>query len=294
MIALLLSSLLATTSAGVLVVHSQVDVPQEKAEMLRTQSKRLVEEAGLEVLQTPATWTALSDDCFSKPACIQEHLSSLMHNIAAEASEKPTDRGRKSDQANAVSPSGPADAVAASATALLHIQALRVGDVLTVACRLHNEFGGVIAEDQIMTSISSPLGTPTLPCTRTSARLQRIGQDQRVLARSRGQMPETATRLNALGAVAEDRGSTGEKDWARHGWALGAATLGTLLLGGGTYLSLSQNAVRLDPLANGETRASTAVWIPVGAGVALMGAVGTLASLALVAFEQSAEPKDTP
>lgn len=55
---------------------------------------------------------------------------------------------------------------------------------------------------------------------------------------------------------------------------VGATAVGALFLIGGTAAALGQNAVRLDPNADGDARADTAVAIPLSLGVAALGAVG--------------------
>lgn len=55
---------------------------------------------------------------------------------------------------------------------------------------------------------------------------------------------------------------------------VGATAVGALFLIGGTAAALGQNAVRLDPNADGNARAGTAVSIPLSLGVASLGAAG--------------------
>jgi hypothetical protein len=55
---------------------------------------------------------------------------------------------------------------------------------------------------------------------------------------------------------------------------IGATAVGALCLIGGTAAALGQNAVRLDPNADGAARADTAVAIPLSLVVAGLGAVG--------------------
>lgn len=263
MIALLLAAYFMSSTSAVWVVDSHTDLPLKVGQSLRTQSVAMVKKSGLLVSENGATRQNPTESCLADPVCLQKSLRELTEQSAGEE------------------------------TALFHVQALRVGDKIAVVCRVHNELGGVVAQDQSWAELTDKGPLPTLTCPQSAARLARLGQTHRVVTRAAADSKQIKRATNAnevVGDVPDTApvSSAGNNN-ALNGWILGGAGLSTLMLGGGATIALSQNALRIDPTADGDQRASTSTWIPVGASIAVAGALGLVSSLIVFMVAQNTE-----
>ena len=268
MISLLLTSYLMYSTSSVWVVHSQVDLPTNVAQSLREQSVSMVKKSGLPVIANGARRKPPAESCLADPVCLKKLLREMDAQSAGEE------------------------------TAVFHVQALRVGDKIAVVCRLHNEHGGVVAQDQGWAELIDKGPLPTLTCPQSAALLARLGQTHRVVTRTASDSKAIKRATNASEVVGDASAtatlaSVGNNS-ALSGWILGGASLSTLLLGGGSTIALSQNALRIDPTADGDRRASTSTWIPVGASMAAAGALGLVTSFIVLMVAENTEQGEAP
>jgi hypothetical protein len=173
------------------------------------------------------------------------------------------------------------------AARLLVVDVLRAGSRASIAARVVDREGRTIAEHAGVVPMAKLVAgkTPVLPDNVLGALVVAVTPPPSTMAMTptpttttttptTPTTPAPTTSTTPTPAPATPSPTAGLDPGMPALLGVGATAVGALFLIGGTAAALGQNAVRLDPNADGDARADTAVAIPLSLGVAALGAVG--------------------
>jgi hypothetical protein len=241
---LLLSLSLAEATAPVLVAVGTEGLPDRDRDAVVAHIVGEVEGAG--VVPTPLPPGVVTPACAADPACAR--------NLFA---------------------GGPA-------ARLVVVDVLRAGSRASIAARVVDRDGRTIAEHASVVPMAKLVAgkTSVLPDTVLGALVVAVTPPPTTTSSTPTTTPTTPAPTTSTSTTtttttpAPATPTAGLDPGMPALLGVGATAVGALFLIGGTAAALGQNAVRLDPNADGDARADTAVAIPLSLGVAALGAVG--------------------